>query len=305
MLISICIPVYNRLNYLKRLLHSIEQQSFKDFEVIITDDSTTLEIELFFKKETFPFSIQYIKNNPAKGTPLNWMEGIKYAKGNWIKIMHDDDWFSHPNALQSFATSTTTSVDCIFSGYHTFYESDDSQKNNTISINKFNRLINYPYILFAKNVIGPPSVLLFKKEMQELFDPQLKWLVDIEAYIRMMKHYKCAYIAQPLIIMSNNDSQVTNDCFRNKDVEVKEALIYYKKHGEIVASKMMAYDAWWRMLRNLNIRSEEELIQCAKGEDIPMFLKRLLFFQKKIPLAFLKNGLISKLMMAFSFFKKQ
>ena len=38
-LISICIPAYNRTTYLKRLFESIVDQVFKDFEVIVSDDS--------------------------------------------------------------------------------------------------------------------------------------------------------------------------------------------------------------------------------------------------------------------------
>ena len=37
--ISICIPAYKRVNYLKRLLESVAIQTFNDYEVIITDDS--------------------------------------------------------------------------------------------------------------------------------------------------------------------------------------------------------------------------------------------------------------------------
>ena len=38
-LISICIPAYKHPDFLKRLLDSISIQSFRDFEVIISDDS--------------------------------------------------------------------------------------------------------------------------------------------------------------------------------------------------------------------------------------------------------------------------
>jgi glycosyltransferase involved in cell wall biosynthesis len=292
------------LNYLRRLLLSIEQQKFKDFEVIITDDSTTHEVKAYIEQTSFPFPIQYHKNNPAKGTPLNWMEGIKFAKGDWIKIMHDDDWFTDPDSLKRFANLTTLDTDCIFSGYYTFYEDRSKLENKTISSGIFKRIKKYPYFLFGDNVIGPPSVLLFRNGMKELYDPQLKWLVDLEAYVRMMKKYRCSYLAETLITMSNNETQVTKECFRNKDIEVKEALIYYHKHGNIVYSRLMAYDAWWRLIRNLNIRTKEDLIDCAKGEIVPLFLFKILEIQQRIPTSILNIGLLSKILMLFSFIKK-
>lgn len=300
-LISICIPAYSRQLFLQRLLESIELQHFRDFEVIITDDSPADVIEQFLKNKLYNFPIQYIRNQTPLGTPVNWTEGMKYAKGKWIKVMHDDDWFSNPDSLATYAGAIKDTVDCIFSGYTAFYEAGSKSINKTISTNQFSKLKSYPYYLFGNNVIGPPSVVLFRRDLQELYDPGLKWLVDLEAYVRMLKNCKCIYIAAPLIIMSYNDTQVTNECFRNPDIEVREALIYYRKNGEIVRKRLLAYDAWWRMIRNLEIRTEEQLNYFSKGESVPDFLWRILNFQKRIPLAVLNKGVFSKLLMFTSY----
>ena len=50
--ISICIGTYNRIDYLKRLLDSIAIQKYKNFEVIITDDSSNDSIEQYLKTRT-------------------------------------------------------------------------------------------------------------------------------------------------------------------------------------------------------------------------------------------------------------
>ena len=42
--VSICIPAYNNVNEVKRLLESIFLQRFKNYEIILTDDSTNNEI---------------------------------------------------------------------------------------------------------------------------------------------------------------------------------------------------------------------------------------------------------------------
>jgi hypothetical protein len=158
-----------------------------------------------------------------------------------------------------------------------------------------------PYQLFASNLIGPPSVVLFRKNMLELYDANLKWLVDLEGYVRMIKKYRVAYVPYSLVNMSYNDTQVTNDCFRNPDVEIKEALIYFQKHGDAVHQSWISYDGWWRLLRNLSIRSEQQLSSYADGLPIPSFLKSMLNFQKRIPLSLLKFGPVSKLCMTISF----
>lgn len=300
-LISICIPAYQRTAYLKRVLDSVARQSFTDFEVIVTDDSKDDSVEIFLKERAYNFSLQYIHNKPAKGTPLNWTEGMNYARGEWIKIIHDDDWLTGEDSLQQYVNAINSSVDCIFSGYIAHYEKDGKEIDKTISQKRFSRLVNHPYYLFASNEIGPPSVVLFRKTMKELYDPSLKWLVDLEAYIRILLKYKCVYVNRPLITMSYNETQVTNDCFGNPDVETKEALIYYKKSGAATHARVLTYDAWWRLLRNLSIRSKDEIIQYAYGEMIPDFLFHIIEFQKRIPLAILKIGFFSKIFMLISY----
>ena len=104
--ISICIPAYKHIEYLKRLLDSIVIQTFRDFEVVITDDSPGNEVAVLVDKYRQELKIVYKKNNPISGSPGNWNQAILNASGDWIKIMHDDDWFSSPSSLELFAKST-------------------------------------------------------------------------------------------------------------------------------------------------------------------------------------------------------
>ena len=62
-----------------------------------------------------------------------------------------------------------------------------------------NRLyLKNPYRLLADNVIGPPSVVLYKREDKTVYDKQLKWLVDIDFYIRYLKGKSFYYINRPV-----------------------------------------------------------------------------------------------------------
>lgn len=304
-LISICIPAYKRTAYLKRVLDSISVQTYRNFEVIVTDDTPGNELIDFIKDLQYDFPLTYIHNSPAKGTPLNWTEGMRVAKGEWIKIIHDDDWLTDAAALQQYADAIKEGVDCIFSGYIACYETENRLVNKTISQTKFQRIQKHPHELFASNLIGPPSVVLFRKTMSELYDPQLKWLVDLEAYVRILQKFTCVYVDRPLITMSYNETQVTNDCFRNPDVEIKESLIFYQKHGDAVFNTWVSYDGWWRLIRNLDIRSEEQLSTYANGLAIPIQLKRIVRFQHYLPSMLLRNPVVSKITMFTTFLFNQ
>lgn len=300
-LISILIPAYERPDYLRRSLEQIERQTFKDFEVIVTDDSITDAVEEFVRSQAFSFPFQYRRNRPALGTPRNWTAGMDLAAGEWIKILHDDDWLSGPDSLLQYAQAIRSDVDLIFGGYEAVYESTGQRENRTISVRKFAWIVQSPNRLFAKNLLGPPSVLLYRRTMLAGFDPRLKWIVDWEGYIRMLQTYRATYIPRILICMSYNATQVTRACIGNPEIEMPETLIYYQRQGDKTRSTWLLYDAWWRLLRNLSIRNEQQLNRYAGAAPAPSFLYNIVRHQGWLPPWCWKVGPLSKLGMFISF----
>ena len=98
--VSICIPTYNQTKYLRKTLDSIIAQTYKDVELIISDDSSTEDIRKLLEEYSDQLSFQFVRNTPGLGSPQNWNHAISLAKGRWIKIMHHDDWFSESDALE-------------------------------------------------------------------------------------------------------------------------------------------------------------------------------------------------------------
>ena len=93
LLASIIIPSYNRADFLKRLLESIADQTFQNYEVIVIDDSSE-DIE-GYRRVIDHFSaimnLVCLRNNKNKGAPFSRNRGIKAAKGEYIALVDDDD----------------------------------------------------------------------------------------------------------------------------------------------------------------------------------------------------------------------
>ena len=187
--ISICIPAFQRVAYLERLLDSIEIQTFRGFEVIVTDDSPGNEVRELVENHKLKQEIRYFKNTRPLGTPANWNESIGKANSEWIKIMHDDDWFSSPESLRFFAESIEKGNDRFYFSAYTNVLPEGVQSIQQLKTTRFDTLKRFPDILIAVNRIGPPSVTLFKKDDAIIFDLRLKWLVDIDFYIRYLEKY--------------------------------------------------------------------------------------------------------------------
>ena len=80
--ISIVSPVYNTGKFVLRLLKSIQYQNFKDFELILIDDSSVDEsVELIKKCQKYDKRIKLIKNKVNKGTFASRNLGILKSKG--------------------------------------------------------------------------------------------------------------------------------------------------------------------------------------------------------------------------------
>ena len=303
---SICIPAFKNRDYLQILLESIASQTFKDFEVIITDDSPTNELEALCHTFSNKFTVQYIRNSPALGSPKNWNKAIAEARGQWIKIMHDDDWFADKNALAIFAetASLNEQADFIFSGYNQYEEG----KLTRVQINS-KRIIRVmsknPYVLFLKNYIGHPSTTLIKNDRKDWYDPQTKWVVDFEFYIRCIQTGTMFYIPRTLVNIGINKDQITKQVFRNIEVEIPENIYLLNKLGDKNLNHIIVYDYYWRMFRNLKIRSIEEVTQYAKDQAISPKLKSMLDFQLHFSLPILRIGLFSKFLMTLSFLKNR
>lgn len=94
-LLSICIPSYNRPDEIYRLLQSIDIEEDEKVQVVICEDNAPKRKEVREKvykfKEQSRYSITYIENTANLGYDKNLRECIKNAKGKWVMFMGDDD----------------------------------------------------------------------------------------------------------------------------------------------------------------------------------------------------------------------
>lgn len=98
---SLLVSFYNKLEYLKLVLASLEMQTMKDFEIIICDDGSRPEIkqELHRWMDHLNLNIQHIWHPDrgwTKNEILNW--GIHYSQSDYL-IFIDGDCVLHPEFI--------------------------------------------------------------------------------------------------------------------------------------------------------------------------------------------------------------
>jgi glycosyltransferase involved in cell wall biosynthesis len=301
-LISICVPAYKRTVELRRLFHSIVIQTFKDFEIVITDDSPDDSVAMLCDEYKSKLPIVYCKNKIRLGGPANFNYSIAKATGEWIKMMNDDDWFATASALQIFADATKNGNKFIVSGYNNIDDNGKVLSKPALSSFIKKMLERNLMVLLATNYIGQPSVCMVHRSVKAKYDERMKWRVDIDYYMQLLQEEKSFYfIPDVLINLGISSTQVTHSCLNVPGVELPEGKLLLGKYGIKPLKNILVYDAWWRIIRNTNTRSKDTLYQYAT--EWPEIIERIVEEQQKIKPSLLKKGVISKLCMALSYLK--
>jgi glycosyltransferase involved in cell wall biosynthesis len=94
---SVIIPVYNRPQELDELLSCLQQQDFKDFEVIIIEDGSEISSKDIVKSYQSKLNLSYyVKENGGQGFARNY--AFERANGNFFIIL-DSDALVEPDYL--------------------------------------------------------------------------------------------------------------------------------------------------------------------------------------------------------------
>jgi glycosyltransferase involved in cell wall biosynthesis len=273
--VSICIPAYKQPELLKKALDSVLIQDYKDYEIIITDDSPDSLVEIVcmeYKKKGAP--LRYIKNAERKGTPENWNEAIRHANGEYIKILHHDDWFLSEKSLDIFVSMLDNNKDSGFAFAGSQWHSPEGKLLFKCKASRYQsyRLRNDPDFLFAGNFISTPSATIFRKNMDIFFDNEFKWVVDFDFYIRVIKASNAfRHTTKPLVgILVQSKSQVTAECLHDKNIQIPEYFNLYEKM-DIRSRGMKPYifKSFWHLLDRFDIKSIEDLKNCGVKTNIP------------------------------------
>lgn len=247
--VSVCIPTYNGEKYLKESLDSIKKQTFKNIEVVISDDQSkdsTLKIVNEFKQEVdFPVTIY---SHQPKGIGANWNHCIEKAKGKYIKFLFQDDVL-YDTCIEEMVEiySKYPDIGLVACKRDFIIDANMKSEQTEIWIEKYKDLqIDYElfddsiyyltHTIFGeisfldshRNKIGEPSCVMFRKDITKsigLFDVRLKQILDYEYWYRILKHKSVIVINKPLVAFRIHENQAT---YANSKAEINDYNMYHK-----------------------------------------------------------------------------
>lgn len=143
-MISVIVTVYNKEPYIQKCIESIENNSYKDIEVIIVEDcSTDNSLKIIEKLLPKYNNIKLIKNQVNSGAGYSRNIGIKQAQGEWISLIDADDWIDE-DYYQTYLDNVEKDVDIIFGECRIISDDNDdiiAYKRNNICYSNINYVI--------------------------------------------------------------------------------------------------------------------------------------------------------------------
>lgn len=144
---SIIVPVYGVEKYIGKCLDSIQNQTYKDYEVIVVNDGTKDKSMDIVKK----YDVKII-NQENQGLSVARNTGVKNAKGDYLLFVDSDDTIEK-DLLKELNKSLRNNPDVVRFQIQEVYEENKKEKKypekpftNVTGVEAFSRITGYHFV---------------------------------------------------------------------------------------------------------------------------------------------------------------
>ncbi len=211
-LVSIIVITYNSSKYVIETLNSIKAQTYKNIELIISDDcspdNTVQVIKQWLSSTTgngeWSHQPKVVTTPKNGGICVNYNNGLKYASGKWIKYIAGDDILD-PDCIESFVNVAEKSNDKLFiCGTKPFDNTNTELPKRLLNPVWFSGDAKSQEKLLVQKgtIIEGPTLFLEKETLQQLggFEEKYPFIEDYPLCMKYLKHgYRINLVEKHLI----------------------------------------------------------------------------------------------------------
>jgi len=218
--VSVCLPIYNGALYIRDAIHSILNQTVIPQEIIVSDSGSSDGSENIVREEARRAQAKLIiLPTKTPGMVANWNSAIRAASGKYIKFLFQDDLL-HSNCLEEMVkvAESDKRIGLVFSPRELLVEPSAENDPLTKWLQKYQNLsaafgnlkTNQPGSLLLRssellqqplNKIGEPTAVSVRTDSfgnVGLFNENMRQLVDMEMWVRLMATSHVGYIPRAL-----------------------------------------------------------------------------------------------------------
>ena len=195
-LVSIVTPVYNSEKFISETIDSIQNQTYKHWELILVDDcSSDNSYDIISKYIKYDKRIRYIKLEKNSGAAVSRNTGIKNAKGRFIAFLDSDDIWLPEKLEKQLKYMLDKKIGFTFTSYR--YMKEDGTKTNKVA--KAPYKINYNGLL-KNTIIGCSTVVLDRQIVGDFLMPLVRKGQDTATWLMILRNQKYAYGMEEILV---------------------------------------------------------------------------------------------------------
>lgn len=212
--VSFVLSVYNEYDYIEDTLNSIFNQTFENFEIVLVDDSCSLEMTQILEQYSNREQLNILRNQKNLGLTKSLNKAIEFANGEYIaRIDADDMCLPNRCALQVAYLNNNPNIVLVGGGAILIDDLGNEIGNREVEANS-TKIKNKIYF---KNMFIHPSVMFRKNIFQECggYNENKKVSQDYDLWFRLLKTKSCGNLNLPLIKYRIRGNSITS----HKNVE--------------------------------------------------------------------------------------
>jgi glycosyltransferase involved in cell wall biosynthesis len=255
--VSVLIPTYQYAHYLPQAIESVLDQSFTDFELIISDDdSSDASADVIRRYAQQDRRIRFVLQSPNLGMVTNWNWCLRQARGLYIKYVLGDDYLCDRNAIKRLIEMMEQEADIrLAASARRIVDMESAPVGlwNHIGpegVYDGTDVITQTLHRYG-NLIGEPSAVMFRRaDAGRGFDPSFKQIVDWEFWLYLLQGGSFAYTDEPLCAFRQHPQQQTeiNRLSEGTMAENPRLLRIYSRYlVSTSADRRRAFDRLYRL----------------------------------------------------------
>lgn len=226
--VSIIIPSFNNLDLLQECIGSIEEQSFKDYEVFVIDANSTDGTLEYLQTLNAPY---YWVSELDEGIYDAMNKGISMANGEWLYFLGSDDLLYNNLTLESiFGHKISSGISLIIGKVQYDYVIEDSiliKKNNGVFIPSWSNNI------WIKNTLHHQGVF-YRRQLFEFqtYNTDYNVLSDYDFNLKLFKNKVNAKMVNEIMAISKTQGISKNynwQLYKEEiDFKTKQSALIFK-----------------------------------------------------------------------------
>ncbi|QAX82159.1 glycosyltransferase [Candidatus Pseudomonas adelgestsugas] len=245
-LVSVVVPSYNYAKYISKAINSVINQSFSNFELLISDDCSldnSWEVICNFNDPR----IRTFQQEKNLGPVGNLIFLIQQARGKYIALLNSDDtWYPLKLSKQVMILTAQPKLGACFTWAKLVNETGKGISGPEVIWNDVFRQPNrtqaewLKYFFLKGNSICHPSMLVRKEVFDKLgyYNPGLRQLPDFDMWIRLVKQFPIYIIQENLVTHMRSGNNISAVSLENSARNLTELVEIFSLFFESLADEV-------------------------------------------------------------------